>query len=91
MPVHGVCEAQTLWCDTLSQSHLDLCFWTALVVLSKVPACSLHNCKALLHTFLAAIRPTVLIMHFGSRFAVVLECFLKASTSFNLAPALANS
>ena len=60
------------------------------MVLSKVPACSLRNCRALLHNLLAAIRPTVLIVHFGSRFAVVLECFLKASTSSNLAPALAN-
>ena len=68
-----------------------LSFWAALVVLSKVPTCSLHSCKALLHSLLAAIRPTVLTMHLGSCFAVVLECFLKASTCLNLAPALPNS
>ena len=65
-------------------------FLTALVVLSKVPMCSLHGYKALLRSLLAAIRWTVLTMLFGNHFAVVLDCFLKASTSSNLVPLFPN-
>ena len=41
-------------------------------------------------SLLAAITHTVLTMLFGNHFAAILDCFLKASTSSNLAPLLSN-
>ena len=84
-------KAQMLWYDT---HRVILTFDLHVLDCSCDLERSSNMLFAQLQGFVAQsfslLSHTVLTMLFGNRFAAVLDCFLKAFTSSNFAPALAN-